>query len=117
MTTKSAPLTAAGLVVPSISPARKLGLRVSTAFLAFSASRDPMITFTPGAPRRSANAPPRFPVPPTIATANAFSIRPLEMAKKIFPLGAKQFPHRSLLLLDLTPPHDNYRNAGALSHD
>src|SRR5262249_38902731 len=102
---------------PSISPARKLGLRVSTAFLAFSASRDPMITFTPGAPRRSANAPPSFPVPPTIVTVNAFSIWLLEMAKEIFPLGAKKLPHRSILLVDLTPPNNNHGNAVALSHD
>src|SRR5262249_41635206 len=39
------------------------------------------------------------------------------MAKKIFRLGAKKLPHRSLLLLDLTAPNNNDRNAGTLSHD
>src|SRR5215468_352072 len=39
------------------------------------------------------------------------------MAKKIFRLGAKKLPHRSLLLLDLTASNNNDRNAGTLSHD
>jgi hypothetical protein len=76
-------------------------------FFGLLASREPMMILTPGAPRRSANAPPRFPVPPTIATVNGFSIRLLEMAKEIFRLGAEKLPHRSILLVDLTAPNNN----------
>src|SRR4029079_11684676 len=72
ITIKSASLTASRLVVPNISPARSLGRSVSTALRAFSASREPMMILTPGAPRRNAKALPRFPVPPTIATFNSF---------------------------------------------
>src|SRR5262245_39532860 len=39
------------------------------------------------------------------------------MAKKIFRLGAEKLSHRSLLLLDLTAPNNNDRNAGTLSHE
>jgi hypothetical protein len=38
------------------------------------------------------------------------------MAKEIFRLGAEEFLHRSFLLVDLTAPNNNDRNAVPLSH-
>src|SRR5688572_1084346 len=90
--------------MPTISPARRVGFKVSTAFLAFSASREPIMILTPGAPKRSASAPPRFPVPPTIATLR-FSML-LNLSKKVFPFRTQEILHRSFLLFNFTAAHD-----------
>src|SRR5687767_1023442 len=100
--------------MPTISPARSVGFKVSTAFLAFSASREPIMILTPGAPKRSASAPPRFPVPPTIATLR-FSMF-LILPEKILRFRTQEILHRSFLLLNLTAAHDHDRQCLFFSH-
>src|SRR5918996_1669098 len=103
--------------MPSISPAREVACRIATAFWALSASREPMMILTPGAPSRSASALPRFPVPPTMAILRWFSIRLSEMTKEIFRLGAEQLFHRSFLRFNVTAANNSHGNTVALSHD
>src|SRR3989337_1060916 len=100
--------------MPIISPARRLGFKVSTAFFAFSASREPIMILTPGAPKRSASAPPRFPVPPTIATLR-FSMM-LNLSEKILRFWTQEIIHRSFLLFNFAAAHHDHGHSLFFSH-
>src|SRR5918994_2986262 len=100
--------------MPTISPARRIGLKVSTAFLAFSASREPIMILTPGAPKRSASAPPRFPVPPTIATLRLSMFS--NLSEKILRFRTQEILHRSFLLFNFTAAHYGHGHSLFFSH-